>query len=291
MPLITSRVSDLIKKAEEIEEIDVRVSGQLGFMARALTQTTLPHSKMVGTEFERSNGIYTLSIHVPRKIGVLPYGAIPRILTAWISTEAVKTKSPDLMLGHSLKDFMGKLGLDSSGGKRGDITRLKLQAKSLFSSVVSIIEDDDKAQNSFGVENIMMVRGAQLLWNPRKPDEPGLFNSRLSLTEDFFRMVTDRPVPIDLRVLHALRRSPLAMDIYVWSVYRLFITRKDVLIPWISLKGQLGANYASTPQGLLDFKREFIKRLKEVMIYYPKARITPSKDGLLLSPSPLHISQ
>ena len=81
-PLITSRVSDLMKKAEEIEEIDVRVSGQLGFMARALTQTTLPHSKMVGTEFERSNGIYTLSIHVPRKIGVLPYGAIPRILTA-----------------------------------------------------------------------------------------------------------------------------------------------------------------------------------------------------------------
>ena len=173
------------------------------------------------------------------------------------------------MLGHSLKDFMGKLGLDSSGGQRGDITRLKLQAKSLFSSVVSIIEDDDKAHNSFGVESIMMVRGAQLLWNPRNPDEPGLFNSRLSLTEDFFKMITDRPVPIDLRVLHALRRSPLSMDIYVWSVYRLFITRQKIIIPWIGLKGQFGANYASTPQGLLDFKREFKKRLKEVLLYPP----------------------
>lgn len=217
---VSSRTSDLITKALEIEETDVRASGQLGFMARALTQTTLPHTKVIGTEFERSNGIYTLSIHVPRKIGVLPYGSIPRILTAWISTEAVKTQNPNLVLGHSLREFMEKLGLGNSGGERGDITRLKSQAKSLFSSVVSIMEDEEEAHNSFGVENIMMVRGAQLLWNPRKPDEPGLFNSHLNLTEDFFRMITDRPVPIDLRVLHALRRSSLAMDIYVWIVYR-----------------------------------------------------------------------
>lgn len=286
-----SRTSDLIAMALEIEETDVRASGQLGFMARALTQTTLPHSKMIGTEFERSNGIYTLSIHVPKKIGVLPYGAIPRILTAWISTEAVKTQSPDLVLGHSLRDFMVKLGLSNSGGERGDITRLKSQAKSLFSSAVSIIKDDEEAHNTFGVENIMMIRGAQLLWNPRKPDEQGLFNSHLNLTEDFFKMITDRPVPIDLRVLHALRRSPLAMDIYVWVVYRLFITRKDVLIPWINLRGQFGASYAQTPQGLLDFKREFVRRLKEVLIYYPRAKVTPLRGGLMLSPSPLHIPQ
>jgi hypothetical protein len=287
---ITSRTSDLIARASEIEETDVRASGQLGFMARALAQTTLPHSKIAGTEFERSNGMYTLSIHVPKKIGVLPYGAIPRILTAWISTEAVKTQCPDLVLGCSLRDFMDKLGMNNNnGGERGDITRLKSQAKSLFSSVVSIIEDDEKARNSFGIENILMVRGAQLLWNPRKPEEPGLFDSHLSLTNDFFKMVTDRPVPIDLRVLHALRRSPLAMDIYVWSVYRLFITRQDVLVPWLNLKGQFGANYAQTPQGLLDFKREFIKRLKEVVVFYPQAKMEPCKDGLKLSPSALHI--
>lgn len=286
---LSTRTSDLISRALEIEEEDVKASGQLGFMARALAQTTLPHSKMVGNDFERSNGIFTLSIHVPKKIGILPYGAIPRILTAWISTEAVITKSPHLTLGHSLRDFMEKLGLDNRGGQRGDITRLKSQARSLFSSVVSIMDDDEKAHHSFGIENIMMVRGAQLLWNPRKPEEPGLFDSHLSLTEDFFKMVTDRPVPIDLRVLHALRRSPLAMDIYVWAVYRLFITRREVLIPWLNLKGQFGANYADTQQGVLDFKREFIKRLKEVLLFYPQANVRPGKDGLALSPSAPHI--
>ncbi|MDP1872068.1 MAG: replication protein RepA [Gallionella sp.] len=285
---VDSRTSDLIARALEIEAADVKASGQLGFMARALAQTTLPHSKVDNNEFERTNGIYTLSIHAPRKVG-LPYGAIPRILTAWISTEAVIKKSPDLVLGNSLRDFMSKLGLSNNGGKRGDITRLKSQARSLFSSVVSIIEDDEKAHNAFGVENIMMVRGAQLLWNPRKPDEAGLFDSHLSLTEDFFKMITDRPVPIDLRVLHSLRHSPLAMDIYVWSVYRLFITRRDVLIPWLSLKGQFGANYAATPRGRLDFKREFIKRLNEVIVFYPQANIEPRKDGLLLAPSTPHI--
>lgn len=286
--LISSRTSDLISKALEIEAADVKASGQLGFMARALAQTTLPHSKIKANEFERSNGIYTLSIHAPRKVG-LPYGAIPRILTAWISTEAVITKSPDLVMGNSLREFMNKLGLSNSGGERGDITRLKSQAKSLFSSVVSIMGEDEKAHNAFDVENIMMVRGAQLLWNPRKPEEAGLFDSHLSLTEDFYKMITDRPVPIDMRVLHSLRHSPLAMDIYVWSVYRLFITRKDVLIPWINLKGQFGANYAATPRGVLDFKKEFKKRLNEVILFYPQANIEPRKEGLLLSPSAPHI--
>ena len=154
---------------------------------------------------------------------------------------------------------------------------------------VVIIEDDEKAHNSFGIENIMMVRGAQLLWNPKKPDEAGLFDSHLSLTNEFFKMITDRPVPIDLRILKTLRGSPLAMDIYVWSVYRLFITRQDVLIPWINLQGQFGANYAPTPRGLLDFKREFIKRLKEVLIFYPEAKMVPSKNGLMISPSAPHI--
>lgn len=54
---VPSRTSDLIAMALGIEETDVRASGQLGFMSRAFTQTTLPHSKMIGTEFERSNGI------------------------------------------------------------------------------------------------------------------------------------------------------------------------------------------------------------------------------------------
>ena len=49
----------------------------------------------------------------------LPFGNIPRLLLAWVSTEAVRTQSRMLVLGSSLSEFMRKLGLeDRSGSKR-----------------------------------------------------------------------------------------------------------------------------------------------------------------------------
>ena len=42
----------------------------------------------------------------------LPFGNIPRLLLAWVSTEAVRTQSRVLVLGASLSEFMRKVGLD-----------------------------------------------------------------------------------------------------------------------------------------------------------------------------------
>ena len=42
---------------------------------------------------------------------------VPRLLMAWISTEAVRTQSRVLVLGDSLSDFMRELGIYSSDGK------------------------------------------------------------------------------------------------------------------------------------------------------------------------------
>ena len=36
----------------------------------------------------------------------LPYGNIPRLLLAWVCTEAVRTQSRELVLGASLSAFM-----------------------------------------------------------------------------------------------------------------------------------------------------------------------------------------
>ena len=36
----------------------------------------------------------------------LPFGNLPRLLMAWVSTEAVRTQSGELVLGRSLSEFM-----------------------------------------------------------------------------------------------------------------------------------------------------------------------------------------
>jgi hypothetical protein len=82
----------LIADTLAIEAESAQTAGALGFLARAMVQATLPHKKVAGNEFERKNGAYTLHLHplAPAKVG-LPYGTVPRLLLAWLTTEAVLT--------------------------------------------------------------------------------------------------------------------------------------------------------------------------------------------------------
>ena len=49
----------------------------------------------------------------------LPFGNLPRLLLAWVTTEAVRTQSRVLVLGDSLSDFMRALGVYSNSGTTG----------------------------------------------------------------------------------------------------------------------------------------------------------------------------
>lgn len=99
-----------------IEEQSAQAAGSLGFLAKAMVQATLPHKKVAGNEFERKNGAYTLHLLAPAKIG-LPYGTVPRLLLAWLTTEAVRTQSRELFLGDSLSRFMAELDMMPTGGR------------------------------------------------------------------------------------------------------------------------------------------------------------------------------
>ena len=84
-------------------------------MARVLVQTTLPHSEPDSPTFVRQNGRLQLSMTANPKVG-LPYGRYPRLLMAWLTTEAVRKKNPKIRLGDNLSRFMGELGLSVTGG-------------------------------------------------------------------------------------------------------------------------------------------------------------------------------
>ena len=67
----------------------------------------------------------------------LPYGNLPRLLLAWVCTEAVQTQNRVLVLGKSLAKFMRELGIYNSGGNPQ--TRLRNQMRRLFGCTVSVI--------------------------------------------------------------------------------------------------------------------------------------------------------
>jgi hypothetical protein len=279
--LSPENLNSLVNQALAIEDADAREAGALGFMARAMVQATLPHRKVDSTYFERRNGAFTLTMQALPKIG-LPYGALPRLLLAWTTTEAVKTKSRELELGDSMSAFMAELGLTATGGSHGSITRLKNQTRRLFTATVAASYEDENHIEDIGYR---LADRSVLWWHSKDPEQVGLWKSTVTLSEQFFNEVIDRPVPIDMRAMKALKQSPMALDIYTWLTYRMSYLKRPTVIPWDAVATMFGSNYKQ----LKHFKQAFIEELRRVMVVYPQVRVEVTDDGLMVKPSPTHI--
>lgn len=288
---LAARQLKLIEEASLAELEDARSAGALGYMARMLVQVTMPHSKPDTDRFIRSNGGFTVQmLAIDQKLG-LPYGSTPRLVLAWLTTEAVKTKSPRLELGRSFNAFLRDVGIlpagrTASGGKRGVGRLAQRQTLALFKTLVTWDYHDPKRDRG---SNIPISSDYDLAWDPAKADELTLWTSTVDLSERFFKEITSAPVPVDLRALGMLKRSPMRLDIYSWLTWRMSYLRQETKIPWEYLKAQFGSAYADTAMGRRDFKKAFIEALNAVRIVYTQADAKPSEGALMLRPSSTHV--
>ena len=193
-------LKSFLSKVEKIEEIPAYEAGRVGYAARNLILATLPHSDPKQNHFERKNGDLTLSISANPSIG-LPYGVYPRLILSWIATEAVLTKSPELILGASFNQFMRKLDLVSTGGRWGTIAPVKNQMHRLFSSAISF---DYTKKGSFSTGGVISIaREYMLWWDAKKPTQGSLLNSTVTLNTDFCTHIIKGPIPIELSAIAA----------------------------------------------------------------------------------------
>lgn len=289
---ITKAQLRLYNGALAIRQEEARDAKAIKFMARSMVLATLPHSDPGDVPaWGRKNGEYSLMIQPgyvmddegkARSLGV-PFGVIPRLLLCWLTTEAVRTKEREIILGNSLSDFMRKLDMLPTGGKKGSITRLKNQAIKLFSSSISCVYD---GTNEFSKVSLPVTDKTYIWWDPKSPDQIALWKSAILLGQEFFDEIITRPVPIDFRALKALKGSPLLLDIYTWLTYRLSYLSKPTVVPWDSLSLQFGSNYAR----IEDFKVNLKRCLKKVLIVYSDAKVESVTGGLLLKPSKTSVS-
>ena len=257
----------------------------LGFMARLLALCSLPRSNPGNrTQYKRVNGPYTLYMNTTAD-NKLPYGNLPRLLMAWLSTEAVRTQSRVLVLGSSLSKFMRALGINSdSGGARGEQTRLRNQMKRLFGCTVSMIYKDEYGEAAV---NSLIARRTEFWWNERKPDEPSLWESKIELGEDLFYEIIRHPVPLDMNTLTALKRSSLGLDLYLWLVYRIFALRAPLRLTWRHVYRQFGADpaNASDKNTVNRFRTHALRELKKIKLAWPGLNYTTAPGVLILHPS------
>ena len=258
----------------------------LGFMARMMALCSLPRSNPGNRlQYKRVNGPYTLYLNA---VGgcKLPFGNLPRLLMAWLSTEAVRTQSRELVLGGSLAEFMRALGVLSSdsGGASGIRTRLRNQMRRLFNAHVRLVYEDENGEQF--ISSAIADRGA-FWWNKRKHDQPSLWESKIYLGEAFFNEIINHPVPLDMNILKALKRSSLGLDLYLWLVYRTFALRAPQRLTWKQLYSQFGAHpaKASDNNTVQAFRYKVLRELKKIKLAWKELNYSTAPGVLILHPS------
>ena len=253
----------------------------LGFMARTMALCSLPRTNPGNQkEYIRRNGPYTLGMTA----GIdskLPFGNFPRLLLAWVCTEAVQTQSRELVLGRSLSDFMRALGLEPVGGVR---TRLRNQMRRLFSAHVQLVYEDEHGEAR--VSSSVADR-TELWWNERKPDERVLWESKIHLSEPFFNEIIRHPVPLDMNTLNALKRCSLGLDLYMWLTYRTFALRAPLRLSWRQVYRQFGVDpaKASNKFTVRSFREKVLRELKKIKIAWADLNYSTAPGVLILHPS------
>jgi hypothetical protein len=283
---LSPQQSKIVNTAVEI--YDMPASNSMAFMHAVFCHVGLPRSKVDGREFMRRSGAAWLNVQAGYLdegngpvLQPLPYGALPRLALAHVSTQAIRHRTREIPIGDSAAQFLSMMGMDrGEGGRRYSTLRKQMHALAACRLQLGFKGRTFNGQpiKQFDAWQLNKDSKQRALW-------PGL----LVLSEDFYNSLLEGAVPLDLRALHALKGSALALDTYIWLAHRLHrIEGQGVTLQWRSLREQFAQEYIG-PAADKNFKNAFLTQLKKVLAVYPEAKVTPVSGGLLLrgSPSPI----
>ena len=230
-----------------------------------------------------------------RPVG-LPYGMLARLIALFLVTYAVQKKTPVVPLCTSISAFARALGIASNGGSNGRLrylydqllrlgsctltTRWSHQAPVAHAAASRSAKSTpsrpfriDAGKNGALVEHfVLWCRGCMPTCTSAVPlrgtgeDGGGVF----VLTPSFAAATQQASVPLDRRLIHALRPSPMAFDVYAWCSYTAArLQRKghtQMVVAWSQLYKQFGCP-TQRPQ---DFPQAFKRALERIRIAWPE---------------------
>ena len=262
---------------------------QTDFLHAILCQVGMPRSATRDRHFERANGSATMRLEAGAMYDgkrfieqSLPYGAKPRLIMVHIGSQAVRTRSPVIEIGHSTREFMQALGLDTNGQS---YTGIKKQINALAHCRMSLGWKTGNRVNTLHTQPIERFEA----WLHPTGRQAVMWPGVLTLSAPFFETMLEYAVPLDHRALSALKHSALALDVYSWLAHRLYRIdrRKPAMLSWGNLRQQFGQEYGDAK----NFKKAFRNALRQAQAVYPNAAIEEVAGGLRLQYSPPPIRQ
>ena len=282
--VITAQQNKLLGVGAQIAATTQDEYGEfMSFTHAVLCQVGLPRSKTDAREFMRKSGDAWVNVQAgwldEGKGPVqqpIPYGAMPRLALAWVSSYAKRYSTREIPIGDSAADFLRLMGYDRQGGR---YSTLRPQMHALAACRLQL-GFKGRTFNGQPVEQFDAwvadgKAGQRSLW-------PGV----MKLSEGYFNSLMESAVPLDNRALHALKGSALALDVYAWLAHRLHrIEGRPVILHWKSLREQFAQEYTGKDPDK-DFKDAFLPQLRNVLAVYPQAKVKQVTGGLMLMGSP-----
>src|SRR2546423_3177498 len=253
-----------------------------------LIQCTLPHSDPKARDWIRSSGGHTLilSSGIDKKghpFGV-PYGSFPRLILAYIITHVVKTGERRIEFKSFFRTFLREVGYTVKPSVRHAKTLHNGLERLIYATITYEYEEKTALQHGRARQHFTVAPNSVLFWNYKQPDQGGLWDSYIELSEEFRHSILDAPVPLRTDMLAALKKSPLAIDLYMWLSYRLYTLQRNkqdsLTLSYANLQAQFGTNIAT--DNYRNFRHELRLAFAKVKEQWEKLS---AADG---SPSTIH---
>lgn len=263
--------------------IDPPVAEDMAFTHAVLCQVGMPRAKVEGREFMRQSGSAWVNVqagYLDEGSGPvmqpIPYGVMPRLGLAWVSTFAVRNREREIPIGDSAAEFLRLMGMDSDGRR---YATLRQQMHALAACRLQL----GFKGRTFNGEPIQQFDA----WVANKDlRQKALWPGLMVLSEGYYGSLIESAVPLDNRALMALKGSALALDVYAWLAHRLHrIEGRGQVLHWKAVREQFAQEYTGK-EADKDFKKTFLPTLRKVLAVYPQAKVKQVTGGVLLIGSP-----
>lgn len=254
--------------------------GRFGITHAGFAMTSLPHKRIEEHLWRREGHRTTLLVESGRDrrgnlVGV-PYGSFARLILLYLQTEAVRTGSPEVELGRSMKSWMGRMSLTTGGRTYQLVTE---QARRISACRLTFFTE--RQNGGEARHNGAFVQDAISFAGVMEDDQPSFWQDRVRLDDGFWRSLKEHPVPVREEAIRAISTRSLAIDVYIWLAYRLHSLTKPTAVSWNAVHAQFGAGFKLARQ----IKPTFLEALKLAMAVYPEAQVEPDAAGITLYPS------
>ena len=279
-----------LEQARGIELVRIRRDQQnqdLCFSSRPFVLCGLPVRRLPKEQllYERRNGQFTLQITGHPEFGV-PFGQ-DRLVPIFLATLAVQQKSRTIRF-RTAAEMLESFGMHT-GGK--EYRRLVAAFERIFGATIYFGTDSFAGTAKLVHRSRFNFMSEAQIWYTRSAEQRVLsseFGNVIVLTEDFYREVTEHPVPNDLDSVKVLASAPAVLDLYMWLSYRCFKAKGPESIPifgQFGLVAQLGSVEYSRPRRFRGMLQQWLSVIRAM---WPTCPAKLSRDGhrLLIDHAP-----